>query len=161
MVIKMVEERNLPDYDRAPTNPHHGGKYSYNQWLQELIDGSVVCKETLTRGTDPGPEWFVERYNESTSVEDTITAVLLLSRAKKGPFHALTGTGITSKTSNDTSKEPKVTMAPMSKTLRWMKHTMLEIHKCGGSPDVIDKFPEDLMNTMIRNNLYVVYKKDA
>jgi len=137
----MIESAPLPDYDRAPTNPHHGGKYSYNQWLQALIDGSVICKETIARGTDPGSAWFVERYNESTSVEDTITAILLLRNAKKG--------------------QSKVVMTPMSKTVRWMRHTMKAIHKCGGHPDFIDKFPEDLMEDMIRNDLHVIHKKDV
>ena len=150
--IKAFEGKHLPNYDLAPTDPHHGGKYSYKQWLQALIEGSVVCADILERGTDPGQEWFVERYNEATSVEDTIMAILLLSAAKKGPFASLT----------DASKfdDPKTT-TPLCKTMKWMKSTMRAIHEARGSPDVLDKFPEDLIDTMIRNNLHVIYNKDS
>jgi len=42
----------------------------------------------------------------------------------------------------------------------WFKRTYRSILNAGGDPEsFIDKLPPDLIDTMIRNNLYIEYKK--
>ena len=49
---------------------------------------------------------------------------------------------------------PKISV---SKTAAWYVNTMLAIAKAGGSNTVIDMFSPELIDTMIRNDLHIVF----
>lgn len=48
------------------------------------------------------------------------------------------------------------------KTILWMRNSYVEILKAGGSPEyILENIPEDLLEVLIRNDLYLVYKGDS
>lgn len=51
------------------------------------------------------------------------------------------------------------TMSDIDKTARWMRQAFSETLKSGGQPSaIVDKLPNDVLESMIRNNIYLVYK---
>lgn len=45
----------------------------------------------------------------------------------------------------------------VDKVVSWMKEAMIVINRAGGAPNVIDYFPDELIETMIRNDIHIVH----
>jgi hypothetical protein len=46
-----------------------------------------------------------------------------------------------------------------TKTSQWFKQTYAASYKAGGDPPgVLDKFPEELLDTLVRNGIYLTNK---
>lgn len=45
----------------------------------------------------------------------------------------------------------------VKKTVDWIRQADRMIIKAGGHPHLIGKFPDDLLETLVRNDLYLVY----
>lgn len=45
------------------------------------------------------------------------------------------------------------------KAIKWAVSSSIEIFKAGGVPDLINSIPEDMLATMVRNNLVLKYAK--
>jgi hypothetical protein len=51
-------------------------------------------------------------------------------------------------------------MHDFEKVNNWYKRTYKAIHDAGGAPSiVVEMLPEQLLNTMIQNNLYIVFER--
>lgn len=49
----------------------------------------------------------------------------------------------------------------IQKTIKWTMAAYAEIEKAGGLPEsVLRKFDQQLLDIMIRNNIYLVYRPD-
>ena len=48
-----------------------------------------------------------------------------------------------------------------TKTSKWFKQAYAAIYKAGGDPSgVLDKFPEDLLDTLVRNGVHLTCEKN-